>query len=347
MEAHPGAGPGHTRRPQPPGWARVLAALLLVGAVLGSLVVVVLHLTYLSETSYRFMGLTGIAPLVGAAAALAGALGAAVLVAGPRGQRLAPTAALALIPWLVVAGLTAPTLVASIAPERATQGQPVDVVVQNLWYQHADPDRAAQVVLGRDADVVVLVEFTPEHERAMLDAGAIERYPHQLRRPAQLGDGIAVMSNVALRDGGDLGLRSPSIEVELALDAGPVTLLAVHPVAPSDVWGLRNWRTDYETLSMQLGRVGPDVIVAGDFNATMSHRRFRSMVAEHGLREAHQVAGIGPGLTWPARFWLVPPVMRLDHILVGEGLGVQRAEVVRGAGSDHLGVAARLRFPRS
>ena len=41
------------------------------------------------------------------------------------------------------------------------------------------------------------------------------------------------------------------------------------------------------------------------------------------------------------------PLMRLDHVLVGEGIGVERFELLEATASDHLGVEAWLRVPRS
>jgi endonuclease/exonuclease/phosphatase (EEP) superfamily protein YafD len=323
-----------------------VAGALLVLAVPVSAGLVLLQATRLSELSFRAVGLTGVAPLVAAAVALVATAAALVVAASAPGPAGAPPVALlAVVPWAVVATSVVPTLRSAVAPERSRDGAPVDVLVQNLWYQHPDPSRAATVVLGADADVVVLVELTPAHERALVDAGVDRHYPHQLRRPAAFGDGIAVLSRFPLEGSADLGLFSPSIRTTLRVGGRAVELLAVHPVAPSDRWGLPRWRADLDVLSRRAAAAGPDLIVAGDLNATFAHPRFRHLVGAGGLREAHRVAGTGAGLTWPAGHRLVPPVMRLDHVLVGAAIGVERAEVVRGAGSDHLGVAARLRVP--
>lgn len=39
--------------------------------------------------------------------------------------------------------------------------------------------------------------------------------------------------------------------------------------------------------------------------------------------------------------------MRLDHVLVGRGIGVEGVELLPHSGSDHRGVEARLRVPWS
>ena len=38
--------------------------------------------------------------------------------------------------------------------------------------------------------------------------------------------------------------------------------------------------------------------------------------------------------------------MRLDHVLVGDGVGVDGVEVLEDVGADHRGVEARLRVPQ-
>ena len=40
-------------------------------------------------------------------------------------------------------------------------------------------------------------------------------------------------------------------------------------------------------------------MIAGDFNATGAHRRFRELMSVGGLRDAQDVSGAGFGATWP------------------------------------------------
>ncbi len=64
-----------------------------------------------------------------------------------------------------------------------------------------------------------------------------------------------------------------------------------------------------------------------------------------GLRDAQDISGSGFGATWPSGdLW--PPIMRLDHVLVGNGVGVERVEVLDDVGADHRGAGPVARWPR-
>ncbi len=330
--------------------ARIGGEALIVAALCAQSVVLVVVSTGLQEVSFRWMGLAGVATSVAAATAFGAALGALVVLwSHPRRTVALAAIGAAAIAWIVVGALAASTLRGMVAPESATSGQPFSVLSQNLWFENTSPSSTAAGVLARSADVVVLFEYTPEHREALRSEGAREQYRYRWELPAAEGAGFAVFSRIPFEepellssDRGDVRLGA---RVTLELDSGPVELLAVHPVSPSDYWGLQRWMIGYRDLTVAVRDAGPDTVVAGDFNATAGHRRFRSVMAAGGLRDAADAAGAGFAATWPDR-GIVPPVMRLDHVLVGPGVGVEGVEIVASGGSDHRGVEARLRFPR-
>jgi endonuclease/exonuclease/phosphatase (EEP) superfamily protein YafD len=319
----------------------VAVLAVLAGAALLALVVS----TPLQEVSFRWMGLAGVALPVAIALAVVGLVGSTgVAFAAPRGPARSVLVALGLVvPWVLVVALAWPTLWGLADPRPAGDGAPLVLLTQNLWYQNRDPDATARAVLAQGADVLVLVEYTPAQQAAFVAAGARERYPHRWEAPAELGDGLAVLSTVPLRDPQELALSSGGVRVTLDTAGGPVQLFAIHPTAPSDYWGLRRWTKDYRALSEALAGAGPMTVVAGDFNATGAHRRFRALLSDARLVDAQDVSGAGFGATWPTG--AVPPVMRLDHVLVGEGIGVQDLTPLDDVGADHLGVRATLRVP--
>jgi endonuclease/exonuclease/phosphatase (EEP) superfamily protein YafD len=326
----------------------VVAAAVLAGALLGQVLVLLTVFTGLQEVSFRWVGLAGVALPVATCLAAVGTL-AGVVVAhlAPSGRRRAVLLVGGVLAgWAVVVVLAAPTLGGIVAPRPAGDGQEFTLLTQNLWYQHPDPDSMASAVMSRDADVLVLVEYTPAHRAALRAAGVLEEYPHRWEEPGELGGGLAVMSRFPFDRVERLPTWSGAVRVELRLDEGPVALYAVHPVAPSNLYGLRRWTSDYRTLTAALRDAPPATIVAGDFNATGAHRRLRKLMAVGGLVDAQDVAGEGFGATWPGSRRL-PPVMRLDRVLVGDAVGVVGVELHDAAGSDHRGVEARLRFPRS
>lgn len=123
---------------------------------------------------------------------------------------------------------------------------------------------------------------------------------------------------------------------------GP-TIIAVHAVAPIR-WEMRNWRSDLDWLAAQC--TGDDVIMAGDFNATLDH--FAGRGAGSGdlgrCEDAADAAGAAGLGTWPTE---LPALLGspIDHVLATPNWRVTGFEVLErfdGAGSDHRPVVAQL-----
>ena len=82
-------------------------------------------------------------------------------------------------------------------------------------------------------------------------------------------------------------------------------------------------------------------MTAGDFNATRYHPSFRRLLSD-GMRDAHERRGRGWAATWPRNRRLLPPLMRLDHVLVSHGVEVRSIREGLGRGSDHRPIIADL-----
>lgn len=314
---------------------------LLGLSVLGSAVVVLVRSSSLQERSARLMGLSGMSSTVALGCAAVGLLGAALVLSAGRSRWLS---VIALVSCVLAAQLNAPTLAGLVAPERSQDGAPLTVLVQNLWYRNPDLTRVARATLDRDASVVVLLEFTPEAEKAFRDAGAARRYEYRWEQPRAFGHGIAVLSKVPFDVPVDLGLSGPSARLDLQLGGAPVVFYAVHVNSPSSIYDLPRWQADFAQLDRSVADAGPRTIVAGDLNATAGHRRFRLLLQTGDLRDAQDVGGGGFSDTWPADSW-IPALLRIDHVLVGPEIGVEAFRTLPFVGSDHLGIEAGLRVP--
>jgi endonuclease/exonuclease/phosphatase (EEP) superfamily protein YafD len=131
---------------------------------------------------------------------------------------------------------------------------------------------------------------------------------------------------------------------------GP-TVIAVHAVAPIQE-EMSNWRSDLDWLARQCA--GGNVIMAGDFNATVDHMAGRTASGADGTHSADDVlgachdaaisAGSGAVGTWPAN---APALLGspIDHVLASSGWRVTGMSVIETsdqAGSDHRPIVARL-----
>jgi endonuclease/exonuclease/phosphatase (EEP) superfamily protein YafD len=294
---------------------------------------------------------------------------------GPGRLGAAPVQTAALSPAAAVASLGAVALAASVAwwlagllaipaavlaagqlPRRrapagrdpaAPAGPELRILTLNALFGAADPAAAVDAVRRLNVDVLAVQELTPGLVRGLAQAGICELLPYLHADPDPGAAGAGLWSRwelTPLPPAAGLLFVAPSARVMVA--NVPVTLRAVHPVAP--IMGRqRDWHQDLGRLrdAMTAAEADGPQIVAGDFNASRDHRPFRDILAA-GFADSADIARQRPwpGFTWPAnRRW--PPVMRLDHILVSPGIAVSEARTVKIPGTDHRAVLAVLELP--
>ncbi len=203
------------------------------------------------------------------------------------------------------------------------------VVSFNLLADNEEFARVIEFIEKSDADVVVLHEASRPWEVA-LDSADIG-YQVTRSRTEDLIFGTLVLT----RDPAEVISYGFSVDEPRAIEIslGPVTVLAVHPLAPSteERMAIRNgqfgWYSDWVTA-----RSG-DVIVVGDFNATPWSSPFRRLIADTGLHNSQR--GYGLELTYPTRS-IVPAQVSIDHLLHSDGFTVVNRELGPSMGSDHV-----------
>ncbi|MFI8566706.1 endonuclease/exonuclease/phosphatase family protein [Rhodococcus sp. NPDC078407] len=226
-----------------------------------------------------------------------------------------------------------------------TDGPTLTVLHANIWLGLADQDAVIALVEKHRPDALTLVELTPEAD-AGLRPGLSELLPYAYVSAAAGGAGTGIYSRFPLvdeqrHDGFVTELLSARVEMP-----GRPLVFAVHPVPP---WPREpsGWVRELGLLRQLLAKIpvedGP-VVVAGDFNATQDHRRYRDM-QDGRFVDAAVATGAGMLRTYPAHTWH-PPVIAIDHVLVA-GMAVRSVEAVTIPGSDHRGILARLAFDPS
>lgn len=196
-----------------------------------------------------------------------------------------------------------------------------------------------------DADVVVLQEVTPEHAEALSRTSLWAAYPHRVLDPLPGPHGSAILSRYPIRSGGAFPVAGyPMTRADVLTPAGVVRVVDVHAVAPLDASHTRRWVAQLAELSRMAPPAGGSLVLAGDFNATMDHAPLQRLVSG-GLRDAFDEAGRGWGATWPRWDWPMPPVMRLDHVLVSDAVTVTSVRDEVSVGSDHRRLVVELAVP--
>lgn len=219
-----------------------------------------------------------------------------------------------------------------------TEGAPrITVMNANLYEGRADASEVVDAVRDHHVDILVLEEITPGLLAEMDADGLAELLPERVGEPDYMVAGTMILANRPLTD----HVRLRTIFQGWQASYGDLTVLGVHPVAPVDPAG---WRADHAAILEQAEADDADLVV-GDMNATPDHEPMRRLDAA-GFRDAGEVSNQGWQPTWPANhvgvFPILPPVVRIDHVLIGDGLASLGTSTVDIAGTDHLALVATV-----
>jgi len=192
-------------------------------------------------------------------------------------------------------------------------------------------------------DLTTLEEASPDDRGQLQRAGVLRSMPYVFEIPRHDSRALVIASRYLL---GPVHLSSIDGLVFLArtsiqLPVGTVPLWVVHTTAPVNP-GWHLWDDELADVN-QLLRTRPagPLLVVGDFNATWGNRWFRSILAT-GLTDAAAARGEPFDVTWSQMSFLVPPLIRIDHVLTTPGVVVTTIHSGPGPGSDHRDLTATV-----
>ncbi len=279
------------------------------------------------------------------------------------------------------AALTGAALAAVVAPRAVGRPQPraggpvLRVITVNTLKGRASAEAVVGLARRHGADVLFLQELTEPAVSRLKQAGLTDLLPHEMTDLASAGasargHGRGIYARFRLAEGPDL--RHPSIpgsayagrrgqdDKGSPADAAQLTarlelpggqradLVCVHVSRPRPPWSPANtvrWRRELAALPAPAGPAAdPPRVLAGDFNATADHARFRRVLR---LGHVDAAARVGRGLipTWGPEPWGRPALLTIDHVLVDPGCTVLAVSVHPLPGSDHRAVYAEFRLP--
>ena len=243
------------------------------------------------------------------------------------------------------------TYLPQFTPSRGPDGGTVlGVYTQNLEFGGGDARQVVEAVRAHPTDEFVAVELTSEAPDRLRAEGLERVLPFSTVLAEPGADGIGVWSRYPIAPGArQPGFRAGVVTTGLATPAGPVTMVAAHPLLP--LHNAAESAAEAERLRGVLGSLpGPaPVVVAGDFNMTWDHTRFRAL-RSLGYVDSTEGGGDGPVPTWPHGRRLpggltAPPVIGIDHVLARGAARIGDTSTVEVAGTDHLDLRARVALP--
>lgn len=253
--------------------------------------------------------------------------------------------------WLVVFALASGTLLYFRGLGTAMPAVTSDSVRVLAWNTNGDapaPAEIARLIIDQSADVVSLPETTSDTAKAVVrilgQAGRDFQSFAVAKDETYKAHSTVLLVNRSL---GEYRLDTSAPQTALAptLVARPSgdgpTLVATHAMAPGPV-AMPLWRSDLDIVAKLCQ--GPDVIVAGDLNATVDTMQGLGPQNIGDCRDAALLTRGAAVGTWPT--WL-PPLLGapIDHVLATTTWRVDGFQVIMldaGAGSDHRPVVAQL-----
>ncbi len=308
----------------------LLAALVLVPAVLCT----VLRVGAPDDDSGALLASFAAYGLIGYVIALV--LLVPALIRGPR--RGAVAALLAGV--LVLGGAHVSWLGPLFVPDhRPSVGPSFTLLSLNVYKGAANVAQLAAA--AQQADVVVLLETTPDFLTRLESPAWRARFAYDLGASGQIYGDTAVFSRFPLSGSQPLGQTSFQQWITTVSVPGrkPVRLIAAHPCNP--FCGGGSFASDHALLraAARANDVYP-LVVAGDLNATDDHAPLQRL-HDDGMRSATDLVGAGWLPTYPANK-VIPPLLPIDHVLVNAALNATAITRVEVAGTDHLGLLCTL-----
>jgi vancomycin resistance protein VanJ len=250
----------------------------------------------------------------------------------------------AIIVMIPIMGLTVPYRQALSASRGRVR---IRVLTCNIHWRELDPLALARLITTENPDVVALQDWSPEydfvfpvpawHTRRVGELFLASHYPIGEVASANLLEafppGEAVCFSINTEDGPlhvvNLHLASPHKPFDGALEG----LASGHSaIENNSVLRL----TQSRIIHNYINHLGPSVIVVGDFNTPDDSLVFQA--SWKGMDDAFQTSGWGFGYTYHAK----GASIRIDHLLLANGLRSRRCWVGPSIGSPHRPVIAEL-----
>lgn len=237
--------------------------------------------------------------------------------------------------------------VMGVSPARAEgaaaqSGTPLRVVSLNVLYGNRRHEAVIDFIRSESPDLAVLVEMTARWREAL--TALHEAYPYRFATHGPAGKGVLLLSRWPILHATEVPLEGddePAVAATLQVGSRKMHVLGVHTTCPATpgLTALRDRQLDrLGRLVSRMGTDGAPVVVLGDLNVSPFSPRFPALLEAGGLASAAEGFGWQP--TWPT--FLPPAGIQIDHVLITDGIAVQRFRRGPDVGSDHLPVVVDL-----
>ncbi len=216
----------------------------------------------------------------------------------------------------------------------------IKIISANILSQNNEKQLVLDWLVHEDADVVFLMEITPEWDESLGKLDSI--YPHHLTVPRLDNFGLALYSKVPLNESRILERpfqRIPSIITKLKFEHQEYTFIGAHPEPPLGPMSFKERNKHLERLNELVHIYPGPTIIAGDFNCSSFSWNLKRLTQNTNLKDSR----LGKGLqnSWSATL----PFFRfaIDHCFVTDDIQISSRNIGPANGSDHYPIILHIK----
>jgi endonuclease/exonuclease/phosphatase (EEP) superfamily protein YafD len=266
-----------------------------------------------------------------------------VLVGALLGKRWVLVGAAALICAAQVIYVAPEVLASSPIPAAARFEPTIRLFDANVYNDNHSMTGYVRQIASFRPELLTMEETWPGDWSQLTAAGVLSPLPYQFKIQCCGSRGFIIASHYPLQhvrvssvDGLAYLIRSTVVLPNRTID-----LWVVHTTAPTNP-NVNDWNLELEGVFKNLETFHPrPLLMVGDFNATWGNRGFRAILST-GLTDAAAARGEPFAFTWSQRLPVLPPLIRIDHVLTGGDLTVTSILTHPGPGSDHRDITATV-----
>lgn len=212
-----------------------------------------------------------------------------------------------------------------------TGSDSLKIISSNVYLGNSDLSRLKTLVDQEQPDVIVLLEFSPQH---LAPVKTWTDYPHQILQARSGAFGMAILSRFALSETqiitDSLGIEHIRTQVQASQ---PFQLVGFHPLPPVSEQAYRV--RDQLLQDLTKPPYQEPSIIAGDFNATPWSSAFQ------GLAQRGYYRSLNLFPTWPTKLRGIIGIP-IDQVLASSHWQLRSTRIGPHIGSDHYPVIVEL-----
>jgi endonuclease/exonuclease/phosphatase (EEP) superfamily protein YafD len=189
---------------------------------------------------------------------------------------------------------------------------------------------------------VITMEETQQYDYEQLEAsGVFADLPYRYNFECCASRGIIIASRYPFTKPKQFDVEGLTYLTTstLKLPHRTINFWVVHTTAPTAP-SVSDWNQELDGIYKELQTVHPrPLLMVGDFNATWGNRGFRAILST-GVIDGAAARGDPFEFTWSQFLPVLPPIIRIDHVITGGAVTVTQIQTHEGPGSDHRDITA-------